>query len=77
MSGRGQKLNILRSTELVRFAICGHGEMARRRTGPIRAFSYWVLIQEMISGQTCARAWRPTRIPRCCNPTPTSPSSST
>ena len=32
-----------------------------------------VLSQEMISGHTSACAWRPTRIPRCCKETPTSP----
>jgi len=32
-----------------------------------------VLSQEMIFGHTSACAWRPSRIPRCCKETPTSP----
>src|SRR5215467_3161463 len=37
------------------------------------AYPFWHFIQDKMSGQMVACAWRPTRTPRCCKQTPTSP----
>src|SRR6516225_3686760 len=37
------------------------------------AYPFRQFIQDRMSGQMVACAWRPTRIPRCCKQTPASP----
>src|SRR5262244_2610453 len=54
---------------------CRHQITDLDQNGPIcpEAYPFRHFIQDRMSGQMIACAWRPTRTPRCCKQTPTSP----